>query len=196
MAHNVKDSRNHLIARNAECELRIQNCELRHHFFAKHFSDFKSLSVICNNRSAIHFGTCAHHCQHRTNGNELLPGQRIVLFQIKPVPGIAVIVCGCADSLGVVNGRASAHGKNEINIILAHKFHTLIEFFHRRIGHNTAVFDNFLSLLLQDFHNLIVNAIAFDAASAITEHYGGTLVFQLIGKEFQRIIAKIKFCWI
>ena len=104
--------------------------------------------MVGDDGAAVHLGASAHHRQHATDRQDAQTGSRVLASEVIGFPRIAVEPRGSGHALGIVAHGAAAHREDEIDVVLAGEFATLIEFLHRRVRHHAAILDNRLAGLL------------------------------------------------
>ena len=187
MTHDVVDTSHHLIFRYSECETRVENGKVGVAEVIEH------LAVLCvtgDNGAAVHLRTCSGHCQHTAYRNPTA-GHRLPVLEVI-LPRVAVVPCTSGYGLAVVNGRAAANTKDEIDILLACRAGTFQHLFYSRVWHYTGYLYNLAAGLLQFSHHLVVDAVALNAAAAIAEHHFLAIVFQFFTQFAQRILTKVQ----
>ena len=117
VVHDVVDTRLHLVLGYGHRELRIEDRELRHQTTVEHMPHLESMLCICNHSAGVHLRACASHCQHTTHRNPTA-GHRLPVLEVI-LPRVTIVPSTSGYGLAVVNGRATAHAKDEIHILLA-----------------------------------------------------------------------------
>ena len=148
--------------------------------------------MVGDDGATVHFGASAHHRQHTADRQDTQVGGRILTFHVVSLPRVAVEPSGGGHALGVVAHGTAAHREDEIDIILASEFATLVEFLHRRVRHHAGILHDGLASFFQDGHNLIVKTCELDGSSAIRQHDGPAVASQFLFQEFQTVLAEMQ----
>ena len=61
MAHDVKETCNHLVLRDRERVCRVEDGEFREDVISEDVADLELLVVVSDDTSAIHFASCSDH---------------------------------------------------------------------------------------------------------------------------------------
>lgn len=118
VAHDVEEACHHLPLWHGEGVARVEDGEPGHHPLAEHLAYLELRRVVGDDRATVHFRTGAHHGQHGAHGDNAQPCVRLFLPEVVLLPRVVVKPCRYAHRLGVVDGGASAYGKNQVHVVL------------------------------------------------------------------------------
>ena len=185
MAHDVVDACHHLILGNSKGETRIEDGEVG---VTEVIEQFAVLRMAGDYRTAVHLRTSASHREHTAHRNPTA-SHRLPVFEVI-LPRVTIIPSTSGYGLTVVNSRATAYTKDEINILLARHVSSFQHLFYSRIRHHACYLYHLTAGFLQLSHHLVVDAVALDAATTIAEHHLLAIVFQFFT---QHVFIVLKF---
>ena len=192
MRHHIETARHHLIARQRECEHRVQNRETREHRIPKHAANLALHRMIRDDRAAVHLAARARHGQHTTHRNDGIIHR--LHAHIVFLPRVRIAIRRHGNTLGIIAHRATAHRKDEVHLVLARQPGALAQLFHRRVRHHPRILHHRLPRRPQNLHHPVVQPALLDGRLAIRKHHHRPETRQLPGQHPQSLLTKMQPC--
>ena len=146
-------------------------------------------SEIGDNGAIVHLGASGRHSHNRSERNCTAD-----FFRVEDeVPSVAIVADSASNEFSAVEGRATAYGDDKFDVFSLAEFDCFAKSFDFRVRLDAPEFDDFVAFEGSD--NLVVDAIAFDTATAESEHYFGR-ARELFFDFGDRAFTKDEFSWV
>ena len=122
---------------------------------------------IGDNGAVVHFGASGRHSHNRSKRDCASDFFRVEY----EIPSVAIVADSAGDEFGAIESRATTYGDDEFYFFSLAEFDGTAKSFYFRVRFDAPEFDDFVAFEGSD--NLVVDAIAFDTATAESEHYFG-----------------------